>query len=519
MPQSADKILDHELLFREPEYQDIFRSKKENFEFNHSDESIKQIVEWTKTEDYKQKNFAREALTVNPAKACQPLGAVYVANGFAKTLSFVHGSQGCVAYYRSHFSRHFKEPTSCVSSSMTEDAAVFGGLNNMIDGLANAYNLYKPEMIAVSTTCMAEVIGDDLDAFIKNAKQKGSVPDAFDVPFAHTPAFVGSHITGYDNALLGVLKHFWDGKSKTAEPLVRVPNDSINFIGGFDGFVVGNMKEIRRIFDLFGVTVNIICDPSGNWDTPTDGEFRMYDGGTTKEEVEAALHAKATIVFQEYCCEKTTKFIAEHGQEVVVLNAPVGVAGTDRFLMEISRLTGKPIPAELEKERGQLIDAMADSQAHLHGKRYALYGDPDQLLGYTEFLLELGAEPAHVLATNGNETWAGKVRALFDSSPYGAGCKVYPTRDLWHMRSLLFTEPVDFLIGNTYGKYLERDTGTPLIRLVFPIFDRHHYHRFPTWGYAGGLRLLVTLLDEFFETLDANTIIPGKTDYSYDIIR
>ena len=45
---------------------------------------------------------------------------------------------------------------------MTEDAAVFGGLNNMIDGLANTFNLYKPDMIAVSTTCMAEVIGDDL---------------------------------------------------------------------------------------------------------------------------------------------------------------------------------------------------------------------------------------------------------------------------------------------------------------------------------------------------------------------
>ena len=33
------------------------------------------------------------------------------------------------------------------------------------------------------------------------------------------------------------------------------------------------------------------------------------------------------------------------------------------------------------------------------------------------------------------------------------------------------------------------------------------------------LKHLITLLDEFFETLDANTIIPGKTDYSYDIIR
>ena len=83
MPQSAAKIIDHELLFREPEYQELLKNKKE-FEFNHSDESIKSIVEWTKTEDYKQKNFARDSLTVNPAKACQPLGAVYVANGFVR---------------------------------------------------------------------------------------------------------------------------------------------------------------------------------------------------------------------------------------------------------------------------------------------------------------------------------------------------------------------------------------------------------------------------------------------------
>ena len=119
MPQSADKVIDHEMLFREPEYQELFATKKKEFEFNHSDDRIAEIKDWTKSKEYKDKNFAREALTVNPAKACQPLGAVYVANGFHKTMSFVHGSQGCVAYYRSHFSRHFKEPTSCVSSSMT----------------------------------------------------------------------------------------------------------------------------------------------------------------------------------------------------------------------------------------------------------------------------------------------------------------------------------------------------------------------------------------------------------------
>jgi nitrogenase molybdenum-iron protein beta chain len=106
----------------------------------------------------------------------------------------------------------------------------------------------------------------------------------------------------------------------------------------------------------------------------------------------------------------------------------VGVAGTDRFLMAMSRLTGKPVPAELERERGQLVDAMADSQAHLHGKRYALYGDPDQMLGYTAFLLELGAEPAHVLSTNGDaETGPPRCRRCSTARPYGAAARSTPS--------------------------------------------------------------------------------------------
>ena len=53
MPQSADKVIDHELLFREPEYQKIFADKKANFEFNHSDARVAEIRDWTKSKDYK----------------------------------------------------------------------------------------------------------------------------------------------------------------------------------------------------------------------------------------------------------------------------------------------------------------------------------------------------------------------------------------------------------------------------------------------------------------------------------
>jgi len=48
------------------------------------------------------------------------------------------------------------------------------------------------------------------------------------------------------------------------------------------------------------------------------------------------------------------------------------------------------------------------------------------------------------------------------------------------------------------------------------IFDRHHHHRFPIFGYQGGLRVLVTLLDKIFDTMDLNTNVAGETDYSFE---
>jgi nitrogenase molybdenum-iron protein beta chain len=511
MPQSADRILDHAPLFREPEYQELLKGKRENFECPASTADVEAQVEYSKSWEYREKNLAREALVINPAKACQPLGAVFAAAGFEGTLSFVHGSQGCVAYYRSHLARHFKEPASAVSSSMTEDAAVFGGLNNMVDGLANAYSLYAPKMIAVSTTCMAEVIGDDLHAFIGTAKQKGSVPTEFDVPFAHTPAFVGSHVDGYDNMLKGVLEHFWKDRE-------RKPSGRINIIPGFDGFCVGNNRELKRVLDLMGVEYTLLQDASDQYDTPSDGEFRMYYGGTKLEDTAAALDAKATVSLQNYCTRKTLGYAAEKGHETASFCYPLGVSATDELLLKISELSGVAIPEALTVERGRLVDALADSQSHLHGKRYAIYGDPDFVTGMSRFLMETGGEPVHCLATNGNKQWAEEMQALLASSPFGADGKVWPGRDLWHLRSLLFTEPVDFLIGNSFGKFLERDTGTPLIRLTFPILDRHHHHRFPLWGYQGGLRLLTTVLDKILDKLDADTSAAGQ-DISFDLTR
>jgi nitrogenase molybdenum-iron protein beta chain len=511
MSQDVNNIQDHATLFQEQDYQELFQSKKQ-FEGGHDPERVQEIVEWTKTWEYREKNFAREALTVNPAKACQPLGAILAAVGFESTLPFVHGSQGCVAYFRTHFTRHFKEPFSAVSSSMTEDAAVFGGLNNMVDGLATSYSLYQPKMIAICTTCMAEVIGDDLGAFITTSKQRGSVPEDFPVPYAHTPSFVGSHITGYDNMMKGILSNLTAGKKQ------EKTNGKINFIPGFETYI-GNLREIKRLASLLEVDYTLLADNSEYLDSPNNGEYQMYPGGTPLEEAADSINAEATISFQAYATTKTREYIEKDWKQPTYVSRPVGIKGTDEFLMKLSELTGKPIPKELEDERGRAVDAVTDSQAWIHGKRIALYGDPDLVFGLVRFLLELGAEPVHIVVTNSNPEFEKELQALLDSSPFGKEAKIWGGKDLWHMRSLLFTEPVDLLIGNSYGKYLWRDTKTPMVRIGYPIFDRHHLHRYATYGYQGTINLLNWIVNTLLDELDRNTIIPAKTDISYDLIR
>jgi nitrogenase molybdenum-iron protein beta chain len=523
MSQDVADIKPSYPLFLEEEYKKSLGDKRAVSEEPHDDEKIEEVFKWTTTQEYKELNFKRQALTINPAKACQPLGAVLCSLGFKNTLPYVHGSQGCVAYFRTYFNRHFKEPVACVSDSMTEDAAVFGGQKNMFDGLKNAKALYKPDMMMVSTTCMAEVIGDDLNGFIGNAKKEGHIEKDFPIPFAHTPSFVGSHTTGWDNMFEGAIRYFTLNHMDDKEV---GSNGKINIVPGFETYL-GNYRVMHRMMQEMGIDYTLLCDPSEVLDTPADGEYRMYDGGTTQDEVKDAPNAIDTLLLQPWQQIKTRKYVKNiWHQPATQINIPMGLEWTDQFLMKLSELTGKSIPASLEKERGRLLDMMTDSHAWLHGKRYALWGDADFVMGMSHFLLELGAEPVHVLCNHANKRWKRAMDKMLSESSYGQDSNVYTGKDLWHMRSLVFTDKPDFMIGNSYGKLIQRDTlhkgkeyEVPLIRIGFPIFDRHHMHRDTTLGYEGAMHILKTLVNAVLERLDEDTSKMGITDFNYDLIR
>ena len=86
--QDVEKIVNGQKLFLKEEYQESLKAKKE-FEgaMGAIDPAkVAEVAEWTTSWEYREKNLAREAITVNPAKACQPLGAIMAGLGFENTI-------------------------------------------------------------------------------------------------------------------------------------------------------------------------------------------------------------------------------------------------------------------------------------------------------------------------------------------------------------------------------------------------------------------------------------------------
>ena len=74
--------------------------------------------------------------------------------------------------------------------------------------------------------------------------------------------------------------------------------------------------------------------------------------------------------------------------------------------------------------------------------------------------------------------------------------------DLFTLHQIIKRNPVDLLIGNTYGKFIARAEDVPLIRVGFPIMDRANLHYFPIMGYAGTARMVERIGNTLLERKD-----------------
>ena len=74
--------------------------------------------------------------------------------------------------------------------------------------------------------------------------------------------------------------------------------------------------------------------------------------------------------------------------------------------------------------------------------------------------------------------------------------------DMFQLHQWIKQEPVDLLIGNSYGKYIARDENIPFIRMGFPVVDRPGHNFFPHTGYIGATNIAISILEKFLDHQD-----------------
>ncbi|AAK78238.1 MULTISPECIES: nitrogenase molybdenum-iron protein subunit beta [Clostridium] len=445
--------------------------------------------------------YERKALRINPARTCQPIGAMYAALGIHNCLPHSHGSQGCCSYHRMQLTRHFKDPIMASTSSFNEGASVFGGRANFNTAIKNIFSIYNPDIVAVHTTCLSETLGDDLVSYIADSE----VPEGKIVIHANTPSYVGSHITGFSSMVKAMVTYLSEN--------TKNKNGKVNVLPGFVG--PADMRELKKIFKCMKVPFIMMPDTSGVVDSPMTGEYKMYPkGGTTIDELRDAGNSDYTFALGSLASEAAAIELEKKCKvPFSVLNTPIGIDATDRFIMELSKITGKKVPYEIEEERGQLVDLMLDSYQYFHGKKVAISGDPDTVIALTEFVISLGMNPKYVITGTKGEKFEKTINKMLEDNGI-EGSKVKSFSDLFELHQWIKNEPVDLVIGNSHMKFIARAEDIPLVRFGFPVMDRYGHSYIPKVGYKGAMNLLTSMCDAILERMDRDS-----AEEDYELVR
>jgi nitrogenase molybdenum-iron protein NifN len=436
------------------------------------------------------KNFVSSR---NACKLCTPLGASMVFRGVKNAVPFLHGSQGCSTYIRRYMISHFNEPIDIASSSFGESAAIFGGKANLIEGLKNVIEQYRPEIIGIATTCLVETIGDNvpmiLNEFHKEFDDKiENMPKIVEVS---TPSYSGTHIDGFYDAVRALISQL--GEKGEAMKLTALMPGMVS---------PADLRHLKEIMGDFGLPCVMLPDYSETMDGGSWEDYqRIPDGGTPIEDIRnigramAAIEFNATRSFEKTACG----VISEKFSPACFVNGmPIGINASDDFFKVLETVSGISTPEKYTGERSRLVDSYVDGHKYVFGKRAVIYGEEDLVAGMAGFLAETGMIP--VLCASGGKS--GKFRKAVENAVKD-NCRedieVREGVDFSDIEEAVKEINPDLLIGNSKGYKMSRKLSIPLIRIGFPIHDRLGGARILHLGYRGTQQLFDTIANKLIE--------------------
>lgn len=225
-----------------------------------------------------------------------------------------------------------------LSTNLQEKDMVYGGGAKLEATIRDAYIRFRPKAIFVTASCASGIIGDDVSGITDALEEELGIP----VVYVSCEGFKSQiWATGFDSAFHAIVR-------KIVKPPVKKKKDLINVINfwGSDIFT--------DLFGKIGLRPNYIVPFS------------------KIEQLKKISEAAATV---QVCSTLGTYLAAaleqEYGVPEVKSPPPYGLKGTDEFLRELGRLTGKESRVEIviKQERERIAEELQELRDELRGKK------------------------------------------------------------------------------------------------------------------------------------------------------
>lgn len=376
------------------------------------------------------------------------------------------------------------------SSSIQEHDVVFGGDGRLREQIENTLKIMDGGIYAVLTSCVTEVIGDDVKSVVADFREQG-VP----IIGAETSGFKGNSYLGYDLVLQALFRDF-------LTPDVEKKKKRVNLWGvipNYDPFWRGNLEEVRRLLEKLGLKVN---------------SFFLSDD-TLNGIRQAGSAALNIVVSQTYGLGAAELFEELHGTPYLSQALPVGASATESFLRAVGKAAGistkrtKAVIDEEKKRYYHYLEPLTDCYNDLDLQRYAVVvGDANYATALTRSLADdLGWLPELTVCTDPlkdeqQERIAEKLQRFESNYPTKL---VFETDGSQIIRYLREKWPVTdngtyqntfgpaFVLGSSLDRALALEIGAPHLSVSFPVANRALLDRGYT-GFRGGLTLIEDLL-------------------------
>lgn len=301
-------------------------------------------------------------ISKNKSCSCTMTG-VWRAVAFCKGCAVIfHSPLGCVhvadklelgSHYRivAEGGRERFDLVPLVSSHMREKDTIFGAVDRLRQCISFVMENYKPKCLLIATSCVAGVIGDDVEMEAEEAEMTYGIP-VLCMPFS---GFLGGEYSdGYYKTVDMIIHRFFKRQEKVKNRVLLL-GDQMGPEGQY-------AKEVRRILTLFGLAVKWQFPayvPFEEWEKVPSAELMVLLGRSGES---AGLLHTADVLEKEYSVHNLGNMY------------PIGWENTCAWIREIAKWKkdislGEKIIQEEEKR----LEAYVETILHItEGKTAAI---------------------------------------------------------------------------------------------------------------------------------------------------